>query len=737
MAPAEKRGSGQSSSSYSSTSSSSSASSSSSSSSDSRGFLGESKTRAKDPIEHPDQPGEVEVYSPSYSSSIPSSNSSSSSAFDSSSDSSGLVLVDFILVPQGYGKTTYCSSSTTLLALRNELTGELGLGPNALLLQQLRHLNPREDQLINETRPAKADAIHGKEASDEVPNEDELYAGKIDTAEIELNHVGHKKNGGADFFSPASSRVSLPLPRIMDGVLVFDELDINATLSSYGLLEGSEAEIVLSVNTTVDAPEESLKLHDHPSNSIRHIEIFDADGISRVIRMEIEFASEPKPFLGGFRRRANGLTFLHASTQTPGTGRRTRRHGGTQEQSTRATQTAQSRSLAVQDKRTAATQTMRRGLYQSTKDDVWIAPSGHYVTSNEYHLLVSGKVLVLQRHVRGMLARRRFAASRRAAAAAAAKTAEAVAAAAASAAAAEVAAVKRRAEPRTEQDFVLLKAEVERWHQTRQVQLQTKHARLINAEQPGDEDDPATTIRRLGSPTSGLGGSSRRGRGPGDSATVPSAIPSSSPSNSTVEKEKKENQVRLLREETKLLQAIDKLKLSAKQRTRAVKIDRVLTQMAGPRVWFQSDGRATSVDTPKAKQARELKALYTRLRSTSAEGVVPKDRLAVLLEIKRLLEQYPTKTAGGGSPHYKANNNLCSRSTTTLEKAATPVDFAKSCLELSDLVTREADLLQRGRPFSSLNGLRQRLENLFLALLSCPQVNPAAAQVDIDVQSIF
>ncbi|CAK8993569.1 IQ and ubiquitin-like domain-containing protein [Durusdinium trenchii] len=45
-----------------------------------------------------------------------------------------------------------------------------------------------------------------------------------------------------------------------------------------------------------------------------------------------------------------------------------------------------------------------------------------------------------------------------------------------------------------------------------------------------------------------------------------------------------------------------------------------------------------------------------------------------------------------------------------------------------DLIDREADMLNRGRPEKSFVGLRKRLANLFLQFIETPEFNPEAIQ---------
>lgn len=48
--------------------------------------------------------------------------------------------------------------------------------------------------------------------------------------------------------------------------------------------------------------------------------------------------------------------------------------------------------------------------------------------------------------------------------------------------------------------------------------------------------------------------------------------------------------------------------------------------------------------------------------------------------------------------------------------------------EIVDLIDREADMLNRGRGETSLDGLRKRLCNLFLQFIETPEFNPEAAR---------
>merc|ERR1711887_320156 len=132
--------------------------------------------------------------------------------------------------------------------------------------------------------------------------------------------------------------------------------------------------------------------------------------------------------------------------------------------------------------------------------------------------------------------------------------------------------------------------------------------------------------------------------------------------------------------ETKLLQTIDKLKIQANGQNRDAKIKKGLEGMAKPKVWAQSDGEATTVHTPFTTRAKELMDLYNGLRLPL---LTVDERLDVLLHVKWTVKEFDC--------------NLTR--------------------ELVDLIDREADMLNRGRPEKSFAGLRRRVANLFLDVL--------------------
>lgn len=148
----------------------------------------------------------------------------------------------------------------------------------------------------------------------------------------------------------------------------------------------------------------------------------------------------------------------------------------------------------------------------------------------------------------------------------------------------------------------------------------------------------------------------------------------------------------LLHKETKLLQTIDRLKIQAHNTNRDAKIKKRLESMSQPKVWAQGDGEITTVHTPFTTRAKELMDLYSGLRLPL---LTVDERLDVLLHVKWTVKEFDC--------------NLTR--------------------EIVDLIDREADTLNRGRPEKAFIGLRRRLANLFLQFIETPEFNPEATRL--------
>jgi hypothetical protein len=77
------------------------------------------------------------------------------------------------------------------------------------------------------------------------------------------------------------------------------------------------------------------------------------------------------------------------------------------------------------------------------------------------------------------------------------------------------------------------------------------------------------------------------------------------------EKDRLEALAQLLHKETKLLQTIDRLKLTATKENRERRIQAVLELMSTPKLWETSTGAVTAVHTPFTTRAKELADLYS------------------------------------------------------------------------------------------------------------------------------
>jgi hypothetical protein len=158
------------------------------------------------------------------------------------------------------------------------------------------------------------------------------------------------------------------------------------------------------------------------------------------------------------------------------------------------------------------------------------------------------------------------------------------------------------------------------------------------------------------------------------------------------EEEKQSARYELLLKEIKLVQTIDKLKADAMKKNTHKTISKELAIMSAPKLWEMSDGTVKEVQTPATRRAKELADLYVGLSLTNLRV---DERLDVLLHVKWSVKEYNTKLTR----------------------------------ELSDLIDREADLLNRGRGDKALEGLRQRINRAFLQLIRDPVYNPESANL--------
>jgi hypothetical protein len=144
----------------------------------------------------------------------------------------------------------------------------------------------------------------------------------------------------------------------------------------------------------------------------------------------------------------------------------------------------------------------------------------------------------------------------------------------------------------------------------------------------------------------------------------------------------------LLADETKALQSIQNLKIAARKDLYAEKTHKMLERMSESHRWQLSNGDVAYVQTPETVRAKELLDLYNALNTSLGID----ERLDVLLRVKWTVREYDTQLTR----------------------------------DIAELVDREADLLNRGRPIKSIEKLRIRLGNMFLQFLENGDYNPRA-----------
>ncbi|XP_068237500.1 IQ motif and ubiquitin-like domain-containing protein [Palaemon carinicauda] len=134
-----------------------------------------------------------------------------------------------------------------------------------------------------------------------------------------------------------------------------------------------------------------------PTPDVITVIVTDGDGGEREVVVEVEWSSFKKPWLGGFKHRISGIHFHNAACQTfpPPKTRPT--------QVTRGTQTVKTRSCSTQTNRNASTQTTYFHPMILSPESTFIVPM-EYSSSFRYDI---ERVLLLQRMVRGWLARRK------------------------------------------------------------------------------------------------------------------------------------------------------------------------------------------------------------------------------------------------------------------------------------------------------------------------------------------
>eukprot|EP00111_Clytia_hemisphaerica_P006283 TCONS_00018189-protein len=156
--------------------------------------------------------------------------------------------------------------------------------------------------------------------------------------------------------------------------------------------------------------------------------------------------------------------------------------------------------------------------------------------------------------------------------------------------------------------------------------------------------------------------------------------------------ERKAALVGLLEQETYLIQSIERHRINADRNNEEAHILRTLEKAGSAKFWRAYDGQVTQMSTQHTIRAKELKDLYGSLQM---DYLTTDERLDVLLSVKQTVAEHDCKLTQ----------------------------------ELISLIDREADLLGRKVKNSNLDGLRQRINTLFIQYCKTPMFNPEIARL--------
>eukprot|EP01039_Chlorochromonas_danica_P002184 gene2184-2384_t len=290
-----------------------------------------------------------------------------------------------------------------------------------------------------------------------------------------------------------------------------------------------------------------------------------------IFPVHISKASQPKPYLGGYRHKINGILYHHATSQTPTEQQRKIRDYSNL--CSRETQTVETRTLSIQNTRESGTQMERIDLHlDHHKDQILYAKT--YFTSEELLIKKKAATIMIQRHWRGFMARRRAQLIRQRNIDFMKQITEEKVKREAVEAEIRIRDLARRAHPKSNADFEVLYNELDAW---RQAEIQKIKATIVSPE------------------------------------------------------ERKVAMHDLLLNETKALQHLQQLKLAAAQEMHVEKTQLMLSNMSAPLRWQLQNGAIALVHTPETQRAKQLLELYNRF-SQPVDAI--DDRLDVLMKVK-------------------------------------------------------------------------------------------------------
>eukprot|EP00767_Chilomastix_cuspidata_P002828 gnl/Chilomastix_cuspidata/2957.p1 GENE.gnl/Chilomastix_cuspidata/2957~~gnl/Chilomastix_cuspidata/2957.p1 ORF type:complete len:454 (+),score=153.26 gnl/Chilomastix_cuspidata/2957:239-1600(+) len=360
------------------------------------------------------------------------------------------------------------------------------------------------------------------------------------------------------------------------------------------------------------------------------------------VPVHVRYLEFPSVSFGGYRNTKTGIEYYHASSQTDVTLCHWRRNHyfalsrgrmySPPEKKTRDTQTAETRQQYIEMPREVGTQPPRPDLLPDADEGrKMVGSAQRYEPSEKYLVRAQRAAVLVQSWWRGILARRVAATLRAERAEEERRLEEERRAEQQRLEEEHEREIERRMHPKTRADFEILYSELAEW-----VSNQTWEINDAGLPEPA----------RLAALSL------------------------------------------LLDKETKLLQAIDRLKIEAAHENKASHRVRFLDRMSKPKLWTLSDGSVAETHTPYTLRARDLYDLYTLLETPLPVD----DRLECLLRVKSTVREFDCQLTR----------------------------------EIVELIDREADLVQRSRPMGALKGLRVRLTNLFFQFCETPEFNPAA-----------
>lgn len=390
-----------------------------------------------------------------------------------------------------------------------------------------------------------------------------------------------------------------------------------------------------------------------------------------------------KPYLGGYRDGRTEKTYHHAYTETEDARVKPSKwaHVAPGSRIEREVQTSTAVTRSIQSKREGCAQTERRDLHHDGRRDKMAIPRP-YVTSEEIQRAKEENAVRIQCAIRCALARRAAMRLEEERAAYKGQLAAEEAEQERRAQEAEAEAARRRANPRTAADFAALFDEVEEWRLSECARVEEGIAEEVRAL----EATPLPPFFTLAGPK---------------------AHAQRKKDLEACDAKRRAALAAVAMREQALVAAIERQRTAAGRANAVARTEAQLEGMAAPQAWAVTQSRGlggtgtlgrvetVQVTTPFATRAAQLKALYEALllpcpgpgmESSSA-------RMDLLLHVKYTVKEFDTALTR----------------------------------ELAQLIDREVDLLERGRPASSLVGLRQRIRSLFLTFAQTPQFNPAAA----------